>query len=245
MLNIQCLQVLSRTSRILYILGALPTRARKMLQTFKSFLNLILVILVLYIICHNIINGIRTKDIELINHMTCVVFIPVFIVIVKVSSFYLNKTSFLVLLNILQSDVFNVHSYELNKHIRRVDRLAKFVLMYITAGMCVAEFALGILPLVIEIKLTIPAPIALGRYKIYYNVFHTLLTVYLAVSSTSIDLLYLTLMGLSVAQLNILEEKLVGIFSNASHRTTDIRTIHYRADQIIRECIVLHKTINM
>lgn len=244
MINIQCVEVLSRTSKVLVNLGALPTKKPAKFQTTKSCLNVFLVILVLYITCHDIINGIRTKNIELINHMICFVLIPVIIVVVKMSSFTVNKNSFLSLLDVLESDAFNVHNHNLNRHIQLIDRIAKFVLVYILTAMCVTEFAFGIFPLFTKMKLAIPAPFALGRYTVFYSMFHTFITVYLIISSTFTNLFYLTLMGISVAQLKILHENLLGIFDKGE-RTTDIYIIYNRVDKLLRKCIVLHKTINM
>ncbi|GJQ66207.1 hypothetical protein Trydic_g4265 [Trypoxylus dichotomus] len=61
----------------------------------------------------------------------------------------------------------------------------------------------------------IPTPFEMGKYDVIYKAMHVVMCVYLGLNSTSFDVLYMTLLGICIAQLYILEEMLMHVYEEA------------------------------
>ncbi|GJQ66183.1 hypothetical protein Trydic_g4243 [Trypoxylus dichotomus] len=177
--------------------------------------------------------------------MVCIL-IPEINLTVKGLILLKNKKCFVSILEDLNSDTFNIRNKKLNKHIQLVHKVSRLILRYFTLIMSTFLLIASVLPLMTNMKMLIPNPIESGRFEFIYRITHLLFTTYMAINSASLDVLYASLIGLCVAQLNILDARLENLFKGANERqlTKNFNDKHTIIGKRLRECIILHETIN-
>lgn len=240
-----CLQVISRTSNILLRQGFLPVKHEKQVPVLKLTFHLICYIFFYNLAIKNIINAINTSDIVLLNRVMCTVTLPVTTHITKTLTVIKNRKCFLLLLDDLNSDIFNRHSNEQNKIIQRVDYFAKLLLMYYTTvGILFLSMATFV-PMIMDIRMLLPMPYNIENVDIYYKFVHTFITLYFGFNGVMFELLYFSMMGLCAAQLRILQSKLKSILESSlerkKHCSTSIQCI---IEETLKECVILQELIN-
>ncbi|KAK9730329.1 hypothetical protein QE152_g15295 [Popillia japonica] len=87
----------------------------------------------------------------------------------------------------------------------------------------------------------VPASFDTGRLDIVYKTAHLFTAVYLGFNSTALDIMYIVLMALCAAQLNILKERLSSILKN---NRVDAKDMDEVIDGMLRNCVILHEAIN-
>ncbi|KAK9708266.1 hypothetical protein QE152_g27316 [Popillia japonica] len=104
----------------------------------------------------------------------------------------------------------------------------------------------SILPFFTNMPVMIPASFNTGEYDVIYKLAHLFATAYFSINSASIDALYLSLIALCTAQLQILERKLINVLEDAEAISENFhgKNLNTAAEDILKECIVLHDTIN-
>ncbi|GJQ66211.1 hypothetical protein Trydic_g4269 [Trypoxylus dichotomus] len=152
--------------------------------------------------------------------MTCIL-IPMVNYWAKSFTLMVNKRCFQSILLDLGSNTLNAHSEILNEHIQFIYRTSRLLL-----------------------SLTIPAPFETGKYDIIYKIGHFFATGYLAFNTIGFDILFLTLLSLCVAQLNILEERLSNGLDDAEDSCEDRNRLGLEIHTILREIVILHETVN-
>ncbi|GJQ66198.1 hypothetical protein Trydic_g4257 [Trypoxylus dichotomus] len=113
------------------------------------------------------------------------------------------------------------------------------------AGMVVIMVLLcGFLPFVADVKLMIPAPFNTGKFDVGYKILHIVIIGYLGVTLVGLDMLYMTLIGLGVAQINILEERLINVSENYKQlsKENEITNLSF-TKRILPECAILYEAI--
>lgn len=245
MIAINCLQPLSDPYWFLKKIGLWPVNRLTKSIVLKLILHLLIAIFVATMIIQNIINAIHTKDFPLFNWMTCL--LPPFLNWhIKVTTLFKKRNIFFSILDDLRSTTFNIHSKELNKYIQRIDRISKMLVKYFEAFIGVYVVICCLLPFVTDIKVGLPASFNLGKYDIVYKVGHVFFTIYVGGSSVAYDALYMSLMALCVAQLNILQARLTDLVDDGKnhHLNEALDFPEDLSEDILRECLLLHKAIN-
>ncbi|GJQ66199.1 hypothetical protein Trydic_g4258 [Trypoxylus dichotomus] len=177
--------------------------------------------------------------------MVCIVFIPTLIFVAKISTLFINKENYLWLLETLRGDVFNTHSESLNEHVQLVKQVGKVLLTYLAITMTVFLSIVSLLPLFINMDLLIPLPYRFDKFESYYKLCHLFITGYLCINSACLDLLFLSMLGLCMAELNILEERLSNILPDTLGKyESETFNLEFLVEEYLVECIVLHDTIN-
>lgn len=241
MARMSCINALSRTSWILLIEGLLPTEVLKRRQVLKLILHSLWAAFILNLMFHNIVNGIKANNFMLINRMVYVL-MPVMTSFAKSVAVLTNKKCFISLLKDLRSNIFNRHSEKQNEHIQFVDKISKIMLRYFTITMGLFLSVACLLPIITNVRILIPSPYNLGRYEILYKILHFFVILYMGLNAACFDLLYLSLMGLCIAQLNILQENLT--YPLKSAYTLDSKIIDGNVEECLRHCVILHEMIN-
>ncbi|KAK9730331.1 hypothetical protein QE152_g15297 [Popillia japonica] len=118
--------------------------------------------------------------------------------------------------------------------------LLVYFTMALTAYMIIGSF----LPMFVNISLIIPAPFNFGDYDIIYQFAHFFATGYMAFNTLGLDMLYLTLLSLCVAQLNILGGRLTTVLEDAMQNCNNKEAIVLETSNILREIVILHDRIN-
>lgn len=235
--KLSCIEAVSTTTSILLAEGLLPSANRHRFYPSKLIFHLIANALVVGVLITNILNGIRAGNATFINQMTCVL-IPVVNLDAKSFTIFKNKNCFVSIMEDLKSDIFNTHSDKLNVHIQLVNKVSRLMSRYFMITMGVFVIFSCILPMMTNIRLLIPSPIDLGQLHILYEIMHFCCTTYLGINSTCFDVLYVSILGICIAQLNILETRLSNIYEESNK--ADINEL----DTILSECIKLHDLIN-
>ncbi|GJQ66210.1 hypothetical protein Trydic_g4268 [Trypoxylus dichotomus] len=115
-----------------------------------------------------------------------------------------------------------------------------YFIVSLTAYILIGSF----LPLLVDISLSIPAPFDTGKYDIIYKVAHFFATGYLAFNTLGLDMLFLTLLSICVAQLNILQERLSKVLEDARKECKSNTKLTLEVHSILRDIVILHETIN-
>ncbi|KAI4468382.1 chitinase [Holotrichia oblita] len=120
------------------------------------------------------------------------------------------------------------------------------MLLKILAGVVAIYISVtGILPFIANTTMMIPPPIDVGKFSLLYKIVHILMVLYLGSNSICYDLLFMTLLGLCIAQQNILEQKLLHVYEEALKISIkDGHSTVYIEKQILKHCVILHQTIN-
>lgn len=151
------------------------------------------------------------------------------------------------LLDYLRSDVFNSHSEELNVYVRFVYRISELMWKYYAVVIAAYLSVATIAPLAIDMKtMTIPPPFDMGKYGIVYKILHAILCTYLGLNSLCFDVLFMSLLGLCIAQLYILEKRLIHVFEEAKEtcENRDTKEMSLCEEKTLKFCIVLHESLS-
>lgn len=231
--------------------GLLPTDKFTLLHMLKITFHALFFSLMTGINIANIVSAIKTgSDMEL-NRATCII-IPLTQTLIKGVTILINKKHFYLVLKDLRSDIFNSHSMNLNVHIELVYKVSDLLRKYYSLAIGAFIFVAAILPFITNIRMMMPPPFEMGKYVFFYKFLHFLMTIYLAVNSISLDVMYMSLMALCIAQLNILEERLMNVFEESRSKGSE----HLPAEDsfnsefivveqtILKQCIALHEKIN-
>ncbi|KAK9731034.1 7tm Odorant receptor [Popillia japonica] len=115
---------------------------------------------------------------------------------------------------------------------------------YLLVGVTFIVFTC-LLPFVIDVKLAIPPPYDMGNFDFFYKVIHFGVMFYLFLNSVICDVLYITILGLCIAQLVILQEKLLDIsVETNSAEPHNQRRFHSEVEKDLKQIIILHMMIN-
>lgn len=247
MTKVMCLDTLKTVIYILSKEGLLFSEKITKFGILKVAVNFSLAAVLNALAILNIISGIKANNMELVNWMVCVL-IPALLCATKAVTFVINRKCFLSILQDLSSLSFNAHNYRLNRHIHLIDRVSTLLLKYFIIADIVIIIAFCILPFAINMRMVVPPPFHTGRFDVLYKLFHLILCSYVGGNMASFDTLYMTLMGLGVAQLNILKERLTDVFEDVNNLAkvtgeSILSEINAGALHILKECIILHKII--
>lgn len=241
--NARCDDVLSKSRRVLLKTGLWPTSKRTKYAIPKLIFNFIFHSTILTMIVCNIVDAKRRNDNTKLNWMMCVL-CPVLTYIAKVTTISTNKIGFYSILDDLKSRTFNAHNGKLNEHIRQIDKISKLLLGYLTTTVLAFSAAGSILPIILQTEVMIfPAPMNLGKYSILYKIIHLFMTTYVSFNTVGLDVLYMSLLGLCRAQLDILEDRLSYILEDVTNNRNDIE-INVMMRYVVRECSILHDAVN-
>lgn len=245
MTKISCVEAISKISDSLLLHGLLPTKKIKRYQLLKVILQIVFYFVVLNLIIKNIVNALRKSDMILLNRMVCAMLIPVSMLLAKVIAVFKNKHYFFIILEYLDSNIFNDHNEELNRNIQKIAYIARLILRYYTIVGAAYLSLSTFLPMVMDISLLLPMPYNIGKFNVYYKYIHLLVMVYLTFQSLYFDMLYLSLLGLCVAQVHILQMKLRDIFENSKEKATLYAVeLNVITEEILKECVILHKLLD-
>lgn len=242
MINVRCVQTLEKPVWILSTSGFWPTRKITTSQGIKLALNFIFDLALFGIIIQNIANALTFNDIKLLNKMICLL-IPMGNYTAKSYTLILNRTCLFSLITDLESTSFNNHSEKLNENISYIHRICSLILKYFLIVLVAYLLTGGILPMIMDIGTILPASFDTGKYDLLYKIAHLFAMCYLAFNTVGLDILYLALLSICIAQLTILEKRLANILENAEEVCTTQYSINKEVARILRECIVLHGTI--
>lgn len=243
--KVNCVEVLQKPIWVLKITGLWPLRKLNAIVLSKLVFNIVFDVVTLIIVLQNIVVARNTKNLRLLNWMICIL-LPLTNFFAKTVPLWFNRESLQSILNDLNSYDFNSHSDKLNKHIQKIDKISKLIWRYFGLAMTAFVSAFSILPFIIKIQPMIPAPFKTGNYDVVYKSAHLFATSYLSINSASVDVFYMSLISLCGAQINILEHKLINVLDDAktSSVNCDGNLIGTTVEDILKECIVLHETIN-
>lgn len=245
MAKISCLETVKESSYILSKHGLLFTGKITPLDILKIVLNFLFSILIDTLVILNIKNAIRVNNMRLANWMICVL-VPMLFYSARTFTLLVNKQCLVSLLKDLNSDIFNGHSEDLNRHVRAIKTISSVMLRYFGTAAAIFILVYSILPFAINIRMMIPPPFNTGRYDILYKLCHLIAIIYLGLNAVCLDIFYITLMGLAIAQLNILQERLIEILPNAKAIQSKIcpyETLATVASRIVKDCVVQHEMI--
>lgn len=234
-----CLQVVSKPSWILLKLGLLPSKNKQKMWLLKTISHCLLYTFMLSLLILNILKGIRLNKAMFVNRMISL-FIPGLNLLAKFLSIRKNDIYYLSALENLKSDIFNIRNKKTNQHIQLAEKISTLLLRYFAITISAIVFAACVLPIAIKTEPLIPCPIYIGKYVIFYNILHFPFIVYFAINTSCFDVLYMTLLGICIAQLTILEERLVSL---ENIDVGDINKASRDVEEALRECIALHKMI--
>lgn len=239
-LNMHCLEVVAKPTSILLKQGLLPSRHKQKLWILKTTLHCLLYFLVLSLLILNILKGIRLNKPMFVNRMIAFI-LPGLNLLAKFLGIRKNGKHYLLLVENLKSDIFNIRNKKLNKHIQVVERISGLVLRYFAMIVGVLILVAAVLPILINTEPLIPCPVDIGKYAILYNIFHLPFILYFAINSLCYDILLMSLLGICIAQLKILEERLGNLkdFISIDVNKT-LKELEYAS---LGECITLHKMI--
>lgn len=249
MVHVNCSEPLRKPMWILKTAGLWPLGTITKFVALKYLGNVIYDIVFLYIVLHNIVNAVVSKNINLLNWMTCV-FMPLINYYAKNITLFANKRYLISILDDINGDAFNRHSDKLNRHIQSILRISNIIIRYFAFVLTSFISAFGLLPFVTNTRPLIPAPFDVGKYENLYNIAHLFACIFIGTASTGLDVFFMSLMTLCAAQLDILEEMLRDIWDDANETFRNpllkkrFDTIHDVVQQTLTECVILHETIN-
>lgn len=188
----------------------------------------------------NIIKGIKLNKPMFINRMIWIV-IPLINFLAKLIALHKNKKYYLFVIQNLKSDSFNTQDKQLNQHILLIEKISGLMWKYFGLTIGVMYLVSCVLPVVVDIEPLMPCPVNIGKYDTFYRILHLTFTFYYAINSPGCDLLLMSLLGICIAQLSILKERLIGL-RGSDTETVNAMSVH--VEKTLRECIALHKVIN-
>lgn len=243
--KLSCIAVLARPILVLRISGLWPAKELNLVVILKFLFNILIDLATVSVVFHNIEIAVRTKNIRLLNWMTCIL-LPLTNFYIKTIPLWIHRNYFLSTIYELNSPAFNSHSDEHNKYIQTIEKLSKLILRYFAMAMTIFVSIFSILPFFTNMPVMIPASFNTGEYDVIYKLAHLFATAYFSINSASIDALYLSLIALCTAQLQILERKLINVLEDAEAISENFhgKNLNTAAEDILKECIVLHDTIN-
>lgn len=229
---------------VLIKMGLWPAQRVNRLVILKSLMNIVIAIITETIMVSNIIQAVRSQNMKLLNWSICV-FFPLTNLHIKALSLWINRSYFLSLLNDLGSTSFNNHSMNSNRHIQTIAKISDVIVKYFALVMAVFLSIFSLLPSFTNVPLMMPPPIDVGKFDIAYRIGHLLITSYLATMSATIDSLYMSLIALSNAQLDILRERLISVSEEANTVCDGLNEMKWdtRVWIILKECVILYDTI--
>lgn len=247
MKKVTCSDTVKTVISILSKEGLLFRGEMTKLDKCKAALNLLLAVAVNMFIMLDIINALKIDNMNMANWMICVL-IPGIGYGTKEFTLLVNRRCFSALLQDLSSLSFNAHNDRLNRHIRLIDRTSNLLFKYFLISDSIIIISFCVLPFALNIRMGIPAPFETGRFDVLYKLFHLMYCSYIGYNMTFLDILYMTLMGLAIAQLNVLKERLTDIVEDASdmkmfEETSILHETNIVARRILREYILLHGMI--
>ncbi|GJQ66202.1 hypothetical protein Trydic_g4261 [Trypoxylus dichotomus] len=246
MVQMNCIEPVLKVTNILKRGGLYPnstvTKAQLVQLIFHSCYYLLIVISLLM----NVMKAVKARNEAELNRMICVV-VPMVNLMAKIVTILLNEKYVLSIVEDLTSNTFNRHTEKLNDYIKSVYRISELMWKYYTLVIAAFLLITAVLPIMTNIEtIMIPPPFDFGKYDVIYKIIHLITGIYLGVSSICYDSLFMMLMAICVAQLYILSDRLINIFQDAklSWKNEINETVDNREMQIIKECIILHETIN-
>lgn len=243
MIRVNCMKIFENSQRILSTSGLWLKPTITTSAVLKLILNILFNVTVSTVICQNISKAVKEKNIKVFNRMICVS-VGMMTYFSKSLSIMINKKCFYSILFDLESKTFNTHSDTLNRHLWNIYRISKLVRGYFIMALAVYMAIGSLLPFFLNVGYIIPPPFHSAKYDIVYKVAHFLGTGYLAFNTIGLDTLFLSLLSLCVAQLNILEGKLTEVFGDAKHNTKNDTEIKLEVHIILQEIVILHERIN-
>ncbi|GJQ66728.1 hypothetical protein Trydic_g15859 [Trypoxylus dichotomus] len=188
----------------------------------------------------NIINAIKDGDQVFLNQMICII-IPEINLVAKGLAIIVHRRRFLSLLDDLNSDPFNGHSDKLNIHIQLVHKFGGIMLRIFRTSIVVFLIIASVLPIVTNQHILIPSPIELGRFSILYEIVHLMFSTYMGINSICFDVLYVCIIAVCIAQLDILRDRLIHVYEDS---IDTIQGKYRTTDELLVECVILHEMIN-
>lgn len=251
MARVMCIDPIIKILHILEKEGLLPRNKFKLTQIVKIIFHIISFSLILSINIIVIVQAIQKGSAMEFIRATYII-IPITQLIFKGATILINKQCFALLLDDLRSDIFNSHSIKLNAHIEFVYKVSDLLQKYYTLAIGLFIFVTAILPFIFNIRMMMPPPFDMGRYIFFYKIIHFLMTIYMAIHSISYDVMYMSFMALCIAQLSILQERLMNIFEESGTKSAEDLSVEnnfsrkfiFVEQRILKQCIVLHDKIN-
>ncbi|KAK9730325.1 7tm Odorant receptor [Popillia japonica] len=171
--------------------------------------------------------------------------IPVANLGAKLLAIWWNKKSFFSLMKYLESPEFNAHNEVQNRYIQVVHQFAKVLLKILIAIVAGYVVVTGVSPFITDTAMMIPPPNDMGKYNLFYKIIHIFMQFYLGSTSICHDLLFMTLFGLCIAQLNILQHKLLNVYEEALELSVEVGlSSRFTEKQLLKDCVILHETIH-
>ncbi|GJQ66204.1 hypothetical protein Trydic_g4263 [Trypoxylus dichotomus] len=246
MVQMNCIQPVLKVTNILKRGGLYPnstlTKAQLVQLTFHFCYYLLIVISLLM----NVMKAVKARNEVELNRIICVV-VPIVNLMAKIVTILRNEKYVLSIVEDLTSNTFNRHAENLNDYIKLVYRISELMWKYYTLTIAAFLLITAVLPIMTNIEIImIPPPFDFGKYDVIYKIIHLITGIYLGVSSICYDSLFMMLMAICVAQLYILSDRLINTFQDAklSWRNKSNKAVDIKEMQIIKECIILHETIN-
>nr|QBB72958.1 odorant receptor [Protaetia brevitarsis] len=229
---------------VLTKMGLWPAKKVNLVVISKLFMNIVIAIITETVMVSNIIQAARSVNMKLLNWSICV-FFPLTNLHIKALSLWINRSYFLSLLNDLDSTSFNNHPVKLNRHIQTIAKISDVIVKYFALVMVIFLSIFSLLPSFTNLPLMMPPPFDMGKFDVAYRIGHLLATSYLATMSATIDSLYMSLIALSNAQLDILRERLIKVSEDANELCDSMDKMKWDAGVwiILKECVLLHDTI--
>lgn len=247
MKKVKCSDTVKTVISILSKEGLLFGREITKFDIFKAALNLLLSGVINVFIILDIINAVKVNNTKMANWMICVL-IPVVGYVTKEFTLMINRKYFFSILQDLSSLNFNSHNDRQNRHIHLIDKTSSLLLKYFLISDSVIIVSFCVLPFAINIRMVVPPPFDTGRFDVLYKLFNLIASTYIGYNMTFLDVLYMTMMGLGIAQLNILKERLTEILEDANNlvvleKDYNLHETDTIATRILRECVDLHQMI--
>lgn len=222
--------------------GIWPKEYPTLVYKIKTFLSWFFAIGLLVVQLMQAINDI--KDFAKLSE-TLYIMVAVLGYIIKLGVFTYRKEKFLEMVNFLKGPIFTSYPDEydhfMKKNIKYAS-LAANTLKYFFMS-CVVLYL--IFPIIDQVPLPFPFPYELGRYTFVMYAFQIAAEGYAAWNNACIDTLCTCMMGVAVAQLEILSEKIIHI--KKDHAQLGTYEISERKEEIavrrIRQCVQHHLAI--
>lgn len=243
MVKINCTKTLENCEWILKKIGIWPASKFTKRRITKLILNWFLYISVFLILIFDIKIAIESANYNLLNTMTCIL-MPLVNLTAKSSTLLINGREFCLLLKDLESIFFNKHTDKLNKHIQLINKISNILLKYFTIALSTYIIIGIIVPLTKNRETIIPVPFDTGKFDAIYKCYFLFTSVYMAFESIGLDVMYMTLLSLGCAQLNILQYQLTNVAKYLNLPYEYKNKMKLNVGYILNHCIALHETIN-
>lgn len=225
--------------------GLLPENLIDELSISTFIFHFVTGMCTLALIVFSMVEAIKVHNSMVLNQQACV-FMSAVTVLAKVFAIVRNKSCFVSVIDDLKSHTFNAHDEQQNEHIQFVDRITKLILRYyVVVGVTFLLFSC-LLPFILDVKMVIPPPFEVGKFEILYKFVHFTVISYMVLNSVTFDVLYMSIMGLCIAQLIILRERLISVAQgdNNTKAVKKYKDTYRDAEQVLKECVLLHEMLN-